>query len=66
MDKEISLAEFVEKAKGDLEEFQSFWQHWQVKSPARYPDTLLSGDWNEQLLFFLADKIGIDATNLIR
>ena len=47
MREEISLAEFIEKAKGDLEDFQSFWQHWQVKAPVCYPNTLLSGDWNE-------------------
>jgi hypothetical protein len=60
----VSLAEFVEKAKGDLENFQLFWQRKQEKSPKQYPDTLLSGDWDEQLIFFLADKMGIDATNL--
>ena len=56
MSEEISLAEFVEKAKGDLEEFQSFWQRKQEKSPKQYPDTLLSGDWDEQLVSFLPIK----------
>jgi hypothetical protein len=58
VDKKISLAEFVEKAKSDLAEFEA---HWQEND---YPNALPPGDWDEQFIFFFANKMGIDVTSL--
>ena len=53
MSEEISLAEFVKKAKKDLENFEAYWLQKQKESPKWYPSKLSPGDWDEQLITFL-------------
>ena len=60
MSKKISLAEFVKKAKKDLENFEAYWLQKQRESPKWYPEELFPGDWDEQLINFLGHIVDPD------
>lgn len=52
MEKPIPLANFIDHSKKQLCAFMTYWIQHHEKDPARFPLTLLEGDWDEQFNAF--------------
>lgn len=50
----ISIKDFIEKCRQDLDEFEEMWCVSNTEDPDSFPENLETGEWLDQFLFFQA------------
>ena len=56
MPKEISLKEFTDLLRKDVDQFESWYKTEQAKVPEHWPEQMGEGDWFEQFLLFMTSS----------
>lgn len=49
----MTLNEYVESQKKNLDEFKKRWENGQQSNPLDFPSTMVIGDWDEQFYVFV-------------